>query len=101
MELNLPAEIQRGERLGEGQRCVVYAASYHGEQVAVKAYRASMMAKSRRHYGVTRSAFEFRRNSEVYGIEAIRRYIARPIALYGEDDGYSHAFVQQRVEGIR
>src|SRR5204863_146780 len=52
-------------------------------------------------YGVTRSAFEYRRNCQLYGVDAIRRFIARPIALFGEDDGYSHAFVQQRVEGVR
>jgi tRNA A-37 threonylcarbamoyl transferase component Bud32 len=101
VEINLPAEVQIGKLLGEGQRCVVYAATYRGEPVAVKAYRASMMEKCRRRYGVTRSAFEYRRNTEAYRIDAIRRFIARPIAVFGEGDGYSHAFVQQRVEGIR
>jgi hypothetical protein len=101
VEVKLPAEVQLGSLLGEGQRCLVYAATFRDEQVAVKIYRASMMAKCRRRYGVTRSAFEHRRNSEVYAIEAIRRFIARPIALFGEGDGFSHVLVQQRVEGIR
>jgi tRNA A-37 threonylcarbamoyl transferase component Bud32 len=101
VDIHLPAEVELGACLGQGQRCVVYAATFRGEPVAVKAYRASMMDKCGRRYGVTRSAFEYRRNREVYAIEAIRHFIARPIALFGEDDGYSHAFVQQRVEGIR
>ena len=101
VEVNLPAEVRLGNLLGEGQRCIVYAATYLGEPVAVKAYRTGMMAKCRRRYGITRSAFEFRRNSDAYAIESIRRFIARPIALFGEGDGYSHALIQQRVEGIR
>jgi hypothetical protein len=101
MQVNLPAEVQLGKLLGEGQRCVVYAGSYRGQPVAVKVYRASMMAKCLRRYGVTRSAFEYRRSNEAYSIETIRRFVARPIALFGEGDGYSHAFIQQRVEGIR
>src|SRR4051812_34162844 len=81
VELNLPADVQIKNFLGEGRRCVVYAASYRGERVAVKAYRAGMMANCRRRYGMTWSAFEHRRNCEVYRIEAIRRFIARPVAL--------------------
>jgi len=101
VEIKLPADVRIGNLLGQGQRCVVYAGTYGGEPVAVKAYHAGMMAKCRRRYGVTRSAFEYRRASAAYAIEAIRRFIARPIALFGEDDGYSHAFVQQRVGGVR
>ncbi len=101
VELNLPKDIQVENLLGEGRRCVVYSATYRGELVAVKAYRPSTMAKCRRRYGISLAEFEHRRNSEAYRIEAIRRYLARPIALLGEGDGYSHAFVQQRVEGIR
>lgn len=101
MELKLPAEVQLGDLLGEGWRCIVYAATYRGESVAVKAYRADMMVKCQRRYGITRSAFEHGRATAAYGVDAIRQYIARPIALFGEGDGYSHAFVQQRVEGMR
>jgi hypothetical protein len=100
VDVNLPAEVQLGNLLGTGRRCVVYAATYHGEPVAVKVYHASMMAKCRRHYAVSLAEFEYRRNSQTFGIEAIRQYIARPVALFGEGDGYSHAFIQQRVDGI-
>jgi hypothetical protein len=101
VEIHLPADVQLGNLLGEGRRCVVYEATYRGEPVAVKVYRVSTMVKCRRRYGISLAEFEHRRNSEAYRIEAIRRYIARPIALFGEGDGYSHAFVQERVDGIR
>jgi tRNA A-37 threonylcarbamoyl transferase component Bud32 len=100
-DMKLPADIQLGDLLGQGQRSTVYAATYRGEPVAVKVYRAEMMSKCRRRYGISLAEFEHRRNREAYAIEPIRSYIARPIALYGEGDGYSHALVQQRVEGIR
>ena len=100
VELNLPAEVRLGNLLGEGRRCVAFAATYAGEQVVVKTYRTKMMTKCQDRYGTTASAFEHGRNSDLYGIDAIRRFIARPIALLGDDDGYSHAFIQQRLEGI-
>jgi hypothetical protein len=99
--LHLPADVAIENLLGEGQRSSVYAATYRSEPVAVKVYRAEMIAKCRRRYGISLAEFEHRRNSEAYAIKTIRPYIARPIALYGEGDGYSHAFVQERVEGIR
>jgi RIO-like serine/threonine protein kinase len=99
--VKLPADIRLGDLLGQGQRCTVYAATYRGEPVAVKVYRAEMMAKCRRRYGISLAEFEHRRNSDTYAIAAIRPYIARPIALFGEGDGHSHAFIQQRVAGVR
>lgn len=99
--LQLPADVQIDNLLGEGQRSMVYAATYCGDPVAVKAYRPEMMAKCRRRYGISLAEFEHRRNCELYAIETIRPYVARPIALFGEGDGYSHAVIQQRVEGIR
>ncbi len=101
MELSLPADVRIENLLGEGQRCVVYSGTYQGEPVAIKVYRASMMEKCRRRYGITRSAFEFRRNCDIYAIEDVRPFVARPIALFGEGDGFSHLFIQQRIEGIR
>lgn len=100
-DLHLPAEVQIEKLLGEGRRSTVYAGTYRGEPVAVKAYRPDMIDKCRRRYGVSLAEFEHRRNSEIYALESARHYIARPVALYGEGDGYSHAFIQQRVEGIR
>ncbi len=101
MELNLPAEVRIENLLGEGQRCIVYSGAYQGQPVAIKIYRAAMMEKCRRYYGITRSAFEFRRNCDIYAIEEVRPFVARPIALFGEGDGFSHVFIQQRIEGIR
>jgi hypothetical protein len=99
--LHLPADVQIDNLLGEGQRSTVYAAVYRGEPVAVKVYRPEMLAKCRRRYGINLAEFEHRRNSQAYAIAPIRCYIARPIALFGEGDGYSQVFVQQRVEGLR
>jgi hypothetical protein len=100
-DLHLPADVHIDALLGEGRRSTVYAGTYHGEPVAVKAYRPDMMQKCRRRYGVSLAEFEYRRNSDTYAIAAIRHYVARPLALFGEGDGYSHAFIQERVEGIR
>ena len=100
MELHLPAEIKLGKLLGLGRRSKVFAATYGGERVAVKTYHPRTMAKCQDRYGMTASAFEHRRNSDLYSIEAIRPFVARPIALYGEGDGYSHAFIQQRIKGV-
>jgi hypothetical protein len=100
VDLKLPADVRLENLLGKGRRCVVHAAIFHGQQVVVKAYRTSTMAKCRRRYGMSLAEFEHRRNSILFGIEAIRQYIARPITRFGSGDGYSDAFVQQRVDGI-
>ena len=97
----LPAEITLGEPIGEGQRSDVYAATIDGKPVAVKVYRADAIRKYRDRYGVSIAQFEHGRNQAFYEVAALRPYVARPIMLLGQRDGYSEAFVQEYVHGRR
>lgn len=96
----LPADLQLGQRLGEGRRSVVYRAHYRDEVVALKVYRPTFISKYREKYGVNIAEFEFSRNRAVRDIQGLRPYTAAPIAIIGLDGNCDLAFIQELVDGI-
>ncbi len=98
-QLRLPDGIRVESYLGAGARAQVFAATLDDQRVVVKAYQASAAEKYQRRYGVDIAEFEFQRNTALYAIDAIRAHIARPFAVFSRGGDYSHAMVQQRVDG--
>mgnify|MGYP001817872115 FL=1 len=96
----LPPGLEPGDRLGEGRRSVVYEASWKGQQIALKLYRPEFVSKYRERFGLDIARFEYDRNQAFIEVPGLARYAARPLAALGQDDGFSPAFLQERVEGL-
>jgi len=96
----LPQELRIGALVGEGRRSKVFRATYNGALVAVKLYRDKYVQRYRQRYGKSIARFEYDRNAAFYGVENLRRYVAKPLLVTGEGDGMSDAFVQEFVDGV-
>ena len=96
----LPQEIRIGALVGEGRRSRVFRATYNGALVALKLYREKYVQRYRQRYGNSIARFEHDRNAAFYGVEDLRRYVAKPLLVTGEGDGMSDAFVQEFVDGV-
>ncbi len=91
------ADLELGQRAGEGRRSEVYEARWQGQDVAVKVYRPAAIARHLRKTGRAIAEFEFERNQALHGISGVSRYIARPFGYVVGDD--VQFMVQQRVTG--
>lgn len=96
----LPPGLVPGARLGEGRRSVVYEAPWKGRTVALKLYRPEFVSKYRERFGLDIARFEYDRNQAFINVPGLARYAAKPLAVLGQDDGFSPAFLQERVEGL-
>ena len=99
-QINLPAGIEVIRFLGEGRRSFSCKGRYDGQDVVIKIYRKEFIEKYLQRYNIDIAEFEFTRNSTLYGIDAIRHYIAKPYKVFPIDSDYTHSFVQEYVEGI-
>ena len=99
--LRLPPELNLGPLSGKGRRSVVYEAELAGQAVALKLYKPEAIRKFRRRYGVSIARFEHDRCAEFSAVPALAPYIARPLHVLGERDGFAEAFVQEFVDGRR
>ncbi len=99
-QVSLPADVEVTRFLGEGRRSFSYKGRHKGRDVVIKIYRKEFVQKYLQRYNVDIAEFEFTRNSRLYGIDAIRRYIAKPYKVFPVDGDYTHSFVQEYVEGI-
>ena len=97
--LRLPAGIMIEDYLGAGARAQVFRARLDDQQVVIKAYQPGAADKYRQRYGLDIAEFEFQRNTALYAIEAIREHIAQPYAVFAQRGDYSHALVQQWIDG--
>ena len=96
----LPDEIQVGGFLGRGRRSFSYKGKYENKDVVIKVYRREFIEKYQQKCSVDIAEFEFERNTDLYRIDEIRPYIARPYKVFTCDSGYTHSFVQEYVQGI-
>ena len=96
----LPPGLEPGDRLGEGRRSVVYQASWQGREIALKIYRPEFVDKYRRKFGLDIARFEYQRNQAFIDVPGLAPYAAKPIAILGQNDGFSPAFLQERIEGL-
>ena len=98
--INLPDEVQVLSFLGRGRRSFSYKGKYKNLDVVIKIYRKEFIEKYTDKCNIDIANFEYERNSVLYNIESIRRYIAAPLKVFPQDCGYTHSFVQEYVEGI-
>ena len=99
-DLILPDEVQVTGFLGRGRRSFSYKGEYNRKDVVIKVYRKEFIEKYRRKCNIDIAEFEFERNSILYGIDAIRPYIAIPYKKFPHGSGFTHSFVQEYVDGI-
>ena len=97
--LKLPDDITIDSYLGAGARAHVFKATLDQQPVVVKVYRPEAAGKYRKRYGLDIAEFEYQRNSALFAIDTIRAHIARPYAVFAQHSDYSHALVQQWVDG--
>jgi len=98
-ELKLPRTLELLDIAGQGRRSITYRANYHGEVIALKAYRQAFIDKYRQRFKLNIAQFEFERNQAFYNVEKLRPYAARPIAVLGIEDQYSLCFLQEFLSG--
>lgn len=98
--VDLPKEIQVLGFLGRGRRSFSYKGKYNNKSVVIKIYRKEFIEKYSDKCNIDIAEFEFERNSVLYNIEAIQKYIAAPLKVFPQDCGYTHSFVQEYVEGV-
>ena len=96
----LPPGLEPGARLGEGRRSVVYQASWQGRTIALKIYRPEFVTKYRRKFGLDIARFEYDRNRAFIKVPELAPYAAKPLGTLGQNDGFSAAFLQERIEGM-
>ena len=96
----LPPGLEPGARLGEGRRSVVYEASWQGRTIALKLYRPEFVSKYREKYRLDIARFEHDRNQAFIEVPGLAKYAAKPIGTLGQNDGFSPAFLQERIEGL-
>ena len=99
--LHLPDTIAISDYLGSGARADVFRGTLDGQDVVIKAYQRSAAEKYWRRYRVDIAEFEFQRNTALFDIDTLRPHIARPYCVFSQDSDYTHALVQQWVEGER
>lgn len=96
----LPPGLEPGARLGEGRRSIVYEAFWKGRTVALKIYRPEFVNKYRQRFGLDIARFEYDRNRSFIDVPGLKPYAAEPICALGQQDGFSTAFLQERIEGV-
>jgi len=91
------ADLELGERIGEGRHTNVYAASWRGREVAVKVFKSASVARHDRRVGGPVARFEFERNAQLRAVPDVARYVAEPIGYaIGENTQF---VVQERLQG--
>lgn len=97
--LRLPAEVRLLRELGCGFRARVFAGSYRERPVVLKVYTRACMDRFRRRLGISAGEFEFARNMQFYNRPELRPFVARPLRVWLERDGWTECFAQELIEG--
>lgn len=95
---NLPSSVELGPMLGEGRRSRVFRARFDGRPVAIKLYRQPYVHRYRERLGVSIARFEHDRNAAFHAVDGLRRFVAEPIHVFGEDGASDDAFAQELVD---
>lgn len=97
--LQLPPELELGERLGKNRWQSVYRASYQGEAVVVKAYTESAATWYRKKLDKNIGVYEMLQNRAYRAREELLPYTAKPIRVIGQDGSCSLCFLQEFIDG--
>ncbi len=68
-------------RLGEGRRSIVYRAGWRGADVALKVFKREAIATHARKTSQNIADFEHQRNTELFTVPGLERYVAEPLAV--------------------
>lgn len=96
--LRPPSAVELLELVGAGKRSLTFRALLNREMVALKIYRSGFVDKYRERYGLNIARYEFERNCAFYAVPALRRYAARPIAVYDDPERGSLCFAQEFLD---
>lgn len=97
LQLSSVADVEIGNRLGEGLTCVVYDGLWRGRPVAAKLYKASAVDRHHAVTGTELAEYEYERNAALRALPGVEPYVAEPLA-YLSTAGVS-MFLQERLEG--
>jgi ubiquinone/menaquinone biosynthesis C-methylase UbiE len=91
------ADLEVGDKLGEGKRSVVYQARWRGRDVGLKVYKPAAIARHARKHKLPLAEFEHRRNKAFFDARGLSKYIAEPIG-YVVEPGFQMS-LQECLDG--
>lgn len=97
--INLPDDIEIMGYIGQGGRAKVHSAMYGSEEVIVKVYDNDVIRKYKESYNVDIAVYEHTRNTLLYSLPEIKKYIAKPCKVYSASSEYTQCVIQERVYG--
>lgn len=83
--------------LGEGRRCIVFAAVHRDRQVVLKLYHSLAVAKHAQRTGGSLARYEYERNVALRGVPHLAPHVAEPITFFAF--ARCEVFVQEHVWG--
>lgn len=98
--INMPDDVEVLGFLGRGRRSFSYQAKYDGMDAVIKVYRKEFADKYFQKCHLDIADFEFKRNSILYNIDAIRPHIAKPFKYFSRESEFTQSFVQEYINGI-
>lgn len=91
------ADLELGDRIGEGRHTHVYAATWRGREVAVRVYKPATIARHARKVGGPIARLEHERNAQLHAVATVARYVAEPLGyVVGAEAQFT---VQERLHG--
>lgn len=91
------AELVISEILGQGRRCVAFAARSYGRDLVLKVYHPRAATRHAHRCGGSIARYECERNAMFHGVPALAPFIAAPIGFLSSPR--AELFLQERVSG--
>ena len=91
------ADVELGEVVGVGRRCVAFSARRHDQALVLKSYHPQAVDRHADRAGGSIARYECERNAALHRIPGLTTYIAAPIGYWSSPR--EEFFVQQRVCG--
>lgn len=98
--LDLPAGIELLEKIGTGSTATVYKATFQGDTVALKAYKASAADWYKKKLDKNIAVYEMMQNRSFRKHKELVDYTAKPYRVIGQDGKHSLCYLQEYVDGI-
>jgi hypothetical protein len=91
------ADVELGEIVGLGRRCVAFAARRHDQALVLKSYHPQAVARHADRTGGSIARYECERNEALHRIAGLAPYVAAPVGYWSSPR--EEFFLQQRVCG--
>lgn len=92
------ADVAVSGIVGEGRRCVAFAARSCGRDLVLKAYHPRAAARHARRCGISIARYEFERNAAFHRVPRLAAHVAAPIGFLSSPG--AELFLQERVFGV-